>query len=136
MQIAAERKNLSTIRNFVAEKAQTAGANPEEIDSLIQAVDEAATNIIVHGYMDGAGFIEIDVLSASNSVTVILQDKAPFFDPTQVPNPDIHLPLEKRPVGGLGIYLVRQNVDEITHLVPPEGGNRLVLLKRIMGGNK
>jgi anti-sigma regulatory factor (Ser/Thr protein kinase) len=47
-----------------------------------------------------------------------------------VPEPDITLPLERRPVGGLGIFLSRKLMDEIRHRALPEGGNEVTLVKR------
>jgi anti-sigma regulatory factor (Ser/Thr protein kinase) len=56
---------------------------------------------------------------------------APPFDPTRVPDPDLTLPLEERPLGGLGIYLIRQSVDKMVYRAVPEGGNELTLVKRL-----
>jgi serine/threonine-protein kinase RsbW len=129
MQVSAERKLLAVIRDFVKNQAVAAGAAPGEVDDLIQAVDEAATNIIVHGYREQPGFIEIEVKTEPGLVTVILRDDAPPFDPTQVPKPDTTLPLEQRPIGGLGVHLIRHCVDEFSHDSPKHGGNELALVK-------
>lgn len=130
IRVPAERKQLAFIRDFVEQQAEGILVDPREKGDLIQAVDEAATNIIVHGYQDGPGEIEIEVRRKPAQLTVCLRDHAPIFDPTRVPPPDIHLPLEQRPVGGLGIYLIRQCVDGFSHRVGEAGGNEIVLVKR------
>ena len=131
MRVSAERKVLAVIRDFVKNHAIAAGASAEEAVDLIQAVDEAATNIIIHGYQEREGEIEIEIRSHPQTVKVILRDNAPTFDPTKVPQPDINLPLEKRPIGGLGVHLIRHCVDEFSHCAPENGGDELVLVKQI-----
>jgi serine/threonine-protein kinase RsbW len=129
LRIPARRELLVNIRTFVKEQASAANIRPALIADLIQAVDEAASNIIIHGYKDGPGEIEIEVRFEPDKITVNLRDHAPGFDPTQVPSPNIDLPLEKRPIGGLGVHLIRHCVDEFNYCTSPSGGNELVLVK-------
>jgi len=129
--IAARAEHLAKIRHFVEHTAAALGAGQEEIDDLVLAVDEAATNVIVHGYQCQPGLIEVEVGRQGDALLVRLRDGAPLFDPTLLPMPDVTLPLEMRPLGGLGIFLMRQSVDEMTYRVTPEGGNELTLIKRI-----
>ena len=127
---AAELENLAVIRHFAEETAQSLQANQTAIDDMLQAVDEAVTNIIVHGYAGRPGTIEIRVKRAGDSLIVRLRDQAPRFDPTTVPPPDLTLPLEKRRPGGLGVHLVRQFVDQVHYRAAPQGGNELTLVKQ------
>lgn len=129
MRVSAERKYLAAIRDFVRNQTYAAGVDTADTDCIIQAVDEAATNIILHGYRGNRGVIEIEVILLPDRIIVILRDNAPIFDPTQVPVPDINLPLEQRPVGGLGVHLIRKCVDEFTHTKSSQGGNELLLVK-------
>ena len=131
MRIPAERKRLESIREFIQAQAALAGPTQHQIDDLIQAVDEAATNIIVHGYQDGPGMIEVEFERLDRMLRVTLRDQAPTFDPDNAPVPDLNLPLQERPVGGLGIFLIRKCVDELIHRVPAGGGNELILVKRL-----
>jgi serine/threonine-protein kinase RsbW len=130
LRISAELKNLYTIRNFVEEQALALDAAPPAVADMLLAVDEAATNIIVHGYRGRPGAIEIQVSRRGHDLVVRLRDQADPFDPNRVPPPDLSRPLEERPVGGLGIYLMAQLVDRIDHRVTPEGGNELILVKK------
>lgn len=61
---------------------------------------------------------------------VCCRDQAPLFDPTNAPEPDMSLPLDLRPLGGLGVFLIRQYMDEMSYRVTPQGGNELTLVKR------
>jgi serine/threonine-protein kinase RsbW len=131
LRVDAHVENLIKIRNFVQQTTSALGVAQEQIDDVILAVDEVATNIIVHGYKGQPGMIDIEVSRESDSLLLRLQDQAPGFDPTQVPSPDVTLPLEKRPLGKLGIHLVRHMVDEIIYKIPSGRGNQLTLVKHI-----
>jgi serine/threonine-protein kinase RsbW len=127
---SADLKNLAVIRRFVEEQMVGLGVDPEAIPSLVLAVDEAATNIIVHGYRNHGGTIEIEVGLEKGDLMIRLRDQAPLFDPTRIPPPDLTRSLEERAPGGLGVYLIRQAADEVIHRVTSEGGNELILVKR------
>ncbi len=129
IRLPAERTQLAAIRRFIVQHAGTTCASPEEVQDLVLATDEAATNIIVHGYRDGRGDIDVELVLAPDRITVILRDQAPPFDPTKVPEPDLELPLFERPVGGLGVHIIRQCVDEFTHAIRANGGNELRMVK-------
>ena len=129
MRMTAELKDLSVIRCFVQEAATALQADPIVIPDVVLAVNEAATNVIVHGYGGQPGIIEIKVGREGNSLVIRLRDQAPPFDPNDVPPPDLALPLEERPFGGMGVYLTKQIMDQVIHLVTPQGGNELTLKK-------
>lgn len=131
LQTTAELKNLSQIRDFIEVAALGLGFDPEGIHNLQLAVDEAATNVILHGYKGRGGPLEIEVKPSQHDLLVCLRDEAVPFDPTTVPPPNLTLPLSQRPIGGLGIHLMRQTMDEIRHQLTPTGGNELMLVKRI-----
>jgi serine/threonine-protein kinase RsbW len=97
---------------------------------VVLAVDELATNSTLHGYRGRSGDIELKMSRTGADLEIVLRDRATAFDPTQVPPPDMSLPLEDRPVGGLGLHLVRHMVDELRYRARPEGGNEIVLVKK------
>ena len=131
LRIPADVSQLATVRQFV-EAACTRQLLPAGIvDPLVLAVDELVVNIIEHGYQGRSGEIEIEVEATRESIIIRLRDQAPLFDPTRLPVPDIALPLEQRPTGGMGVYLARLSVDSLTHQVTEQGGNQLTLVKRI-----
>jgi serine/threonine-protein kinase RsbW len=128
---AANADNLAEIRRFVREAAAALGADPQTVCSLELAVDEAACNVITHGYRSRAGMIDVEVERDGDAVIIRLRDSAPPFDPTRVPDPDLTLPPQERRLGGMGVYLIRQSVDEMLYRATPEGGNELTLKKRL-----
>jgi serine/threonine-protein kinase RsbW len=131
IRVSAEPANLARIRRFVEEQAVELGADETMVGDIIQAVDESVTNIIVHGYRGSQGIVEVEVGLAAGALVIQLRDNAPPFDPTHVPRPDLDLPLERRPLGGMGVHLTRELTDEATYRRPEGWGNELTLIKRI-----
>jgi anti-sigma regulatory factor (Ser/Thr protein kinase) len=60
-------------------------------------------------------------------LVIHIHDGAEIFDPTQVPDPDLSLPIDQRPEGKLGLFLARHSVDQMIHRAGPQGGNILTL---------
>ena len=131
LRIESDVNNLAKIRNFIRQSISKPGVDEEVVDDVILAVDEAATNIMLHGYKSHSGMIEIDVDARADRLTIIITDQAPGFDPTLVPPPDLTLPLEQRPLGKYGVFLIRNNVDDVNYDSLPGGGNQLTLVKYI-----
>ena len=125
----AKLKHLEDIRRFVDSEMSALNVHPDVTYDILLSTTEAITNIILHGYNGEEGLIEIEVKHRDDSVAVYLRDEAPQFDPTQIPTPDLTLPLEDRPVGGMGIHLIRQFMDRIVYRESPQGGNELILVK-------
>jgi len=130
LRTSAELGNLATIRRFVLEAATSLEVGRVVIEDMIQAVDESATNVIVHGYEGQPGIIEVEVAREGDDLVVHIRDYAPLFDPTTHPSPDLTLPLERRRFGGLGIHLSRECTDAVIYRVTPDGANELTLLKK------
>ncbi|HET9615235.1 MAG TPA: ATP-binding protein [Candidatus Limnocylindrales bacterium] len=131
IRLDAAVEKLADVRAFVRAFATDAGADEETESDLVQAVDELACNVIEHGYRGTAGSLEVAIDRVDDSIRVRLRDSAPAFDPRTVPEPRLDLPLEQRPLGGMGIHLARALTDRIDHRILPEGGNEVVVTKRI-----
>ncbi|HVN53575.1 MAG TPA: ATP-binding protein [Anaerolineaceae bacterium] len=126
----AKVEYLQAIREFVQESAVALGADPDAAACMIQAVDEVATNVIIHGYQGKKGEILIALDREGADLVVSIRDHAPAFDPTQVPKPDLTTSLETRALGGLGVYFVKQFCDFVQYHEIPQGGNELILRKK------
>jgi serine/threonine-protein kinase RsbW len=82
------------------------------------ALDEVLTNVVSYAYADdGVHHITVNLSITPDRSAVLLrvEDDGRPFDPTAATAPDLNLPLEQRPVGGLGIHLVRQLVDDLAY---------------------
>ena len=131
IRIPSDVTRLAEVRDLVRAAATAAGADRTFVGDLVQAVDEAATNAIVHGHAGQPGFLEVRVAHEGDRLVVTLEDDAPPFDPTGVPEPDLSVPPERRRPGGMGVHLARLCVDEMTHRPRPEGGNILTLVRTL-----
>jgi serine/threonine-protein kinase RsbW len=130
LRMEAQLENLSAIRDFVEDTATRLNVVPTAIPNVVLAVDEMVTNIIEHGYQGRPGAIEIEVTTQDDALIIRLRDQAPTFDPTTMPLPDLSIPFDDRPPGGLGIYLTRKVMDEVQHRVTATHGNDLTLIKQ------
>lgn len=95
-------------------------------------MDEAVTNVSIHGYGGNVGHIELEVDREGEDLVVRLRDKAPPFDPAKVlaPKAGPDPPRGRPPLGVLGVYLIKEMVDEMRHRSMDGGGNELILVKR------
>jgi anti-sigma regulatory factor (Ser/Thr protein kinase) len=128
--IAAELKQLVAVYDFVRKTAATLELDPSTAYDLQLAIEEAVTNVIRHGYQGQQGEIEIEIEQVGSDIVVYVRDKAPPFDPTTVPAPDLTRPLEEQAHGGRGILLMRQVMDETSYRFTAHGSNELTLIKR------
>ena len=94
---------------------RSSGFSDEQILDLQLAVEEAITNIIVHGYAGTPGTIMIHCRAGPDEVSVEISDDAPAFNLLQAPEPDISADIDDRKIGGLGIFLIRKVTDSATY---------------------
>lgn len=128
---AAELDSLSSFRDFIDDVCRENNIDEDAAYDLKLAVDEACTNVVQHGYAGiNPGSIILDLTVANGQVEVCLTDFGHPFEPSSAPKPDITLPLEERPAGGFGLFLIYQTMDEVDY-VTSEAGNTLILRKRI-----
>lgn len=130
LRVPSDLSRLATVRDFLRAAADDVGAGDACTADLVQAVDEAATNAIVHGHAGRPGWVEVDVATDGDRFIVTLQDDAPPFDPTSVPEPDLSIHPGVRRPGGMGVMLARLCVDEMAYRPRPGGGNILTLVRR------
>jgi serine/threonine-protein kinase RsbW len=115
---------------FCAAAAVDAGLDENAVFHVQMAVDEACTNIIEHAYGgEGEGHIALTCRIAPGELTVTIRDHGRAFDPSGVPPPKLGNVVEDVEVGGLGLYFMRQVMDEV-HFKFGRNGNELVMVKR------
>jgi anti-sigma regulatory factor (Ser/Thr protein kinase) len=113
------------VERFGAEQGLPVGA----VNALNVVLDEAVSNAINHGYDAGVrGEIVVRLRHRPGRVEAEVEDGGRPFDPLQAPPPDLTLPLEQRPIGGLGIHLIRNLMDEVSY-ARRDGRNVLKMAK-------
>jgi anti-sigma regulatory factor (Ser/Thr protein kinase) len=111
--------SLEAIRTFVGDAAARAGLDSGAVYRLSLAVDEVATNVVMHGYQENScsGSIEVDSAIEDGMLVVRMFDTSPEYTPDdhEVLPEDLSVPLEDREPGGLGLFLTAQSVDDFRY---------------------
>ncbi|HVO43455.1 MAG TPA: ATP-binding protein [Aggregatilineales bacterium] len=113
--VPATLDSLELLGAYVTHAAQRAGLDSKATYRLRLAVDELATNVFTHAYSADAGSLSVQAVIKADKIEIRIEDTGPAFDPRNVKPPDLTLPPEKRPIGGLGVYLVTQSVDSFSY---------------------
>jgi sigma-B regulation protein RsbU (phosphoserine phosphatase) len=121
---------LADIRDLIRNRAAAAGFTEMPMGDLVLAVDEACQNIIRHGY-GGApgGEIIVTIGREGERLAVLLRDFAKTVDPAKIKPRDLN---DIRP-GGLGVHFIREVMDEVAFLPPPDGRGNLLRLAKTIG---
>ena len=94
------------------------------------SIEETVENIVQYAYKDSIGWMEVETNLDDKALmlTVTLKDAGKPFNPLEMPDPDITLSVEEREIGGLGIYLCKQLMDEVTYRY--ENGCNILTMKK------
>jgi len=120
-------EQLAPIRDFVQESVRECGGSPDDAFACELATDEAAANVFNHAFPDKYGQLELTTQCTLTALVIRLRYRGSAFDPSAVPEPDLTKPLEQRPIGGLGLYFMRQVMDQVTFEFDAEQGNTLTM---------
>ncbi len=129
--LVAEMETLGAFRAFIERACHAAGITGATVDDLKLAVDEAAMNVIMHGYADmdpGSLMLELDI--GDGQVEVTLTDFGHPFEPYDPGIPDADTLLEDRTPGGFGLHFIYQTMDDVSYRTD-EDGNHMVLVKKL-----
>lgn len=127
----ADPASLREVMSFVARACADLGVSGSAAFDVRLAVEEICTNIIRHGYGGlEPGPLVVDIEPAPDALVVRIEDRGVPFDPDDAPPPDLTSEAEERPIGGVGVHLVRQVMDEVEYSTG-SGGNTLRLVKRL-----
>ena len=121
---------LNKLPEFVDTVCEEAGIDMMMVTSLNLALDEAVTNVVLYAYGEREGTVDIEAVYTDKYMKFIITDSGIPFDPTQTQEVDITLGVEERPIGGLGIHLVRQIMDTVNY-ERTDGKNILTLTKKL-----
>ena len=126
-------QQIPQLAEFVEEVAELANLDVGLTMSLNLALEEAVSNVIMYAYPKGSdGLVDVEAIVRKDSLEFILSDNGTPFDPTAAPEADITLDVEDRPIGGLGIFLVRNIMDEVKYTRSDDGKNVLSMTKKLV----
>ena len=125
-------QQIPQLAEFVEAVADVANLDVGLAMSLNLALEEAVSNVIMYAYPPGSdGLVDVEAVIRKDELRFILSDSGVAFDPTAAPEADITLDVSERPIGGLGIFLVRNIMDEVSYTRSDDGKNILTMIKKL-----
>jgi len=130
--VKAVVENIRTVTEFVDEQLEILNCPLKAQLQIGIAIDELFGNIAQYAYCSGVGeaTVRVEVTEDPLSVIITFIDQGIPYDPLARANPDTSLPAEEREIGGLGIYMVKKSMDNISYEFR-EGKNILKIRKNI-----
>ena len=132
IKISNDLNEISVLASFIEELGEELSLSFETTMNINLALEEAVANIIMYAYpTQEQHTILLRVTYSEKQLVFLLTDKGASFDPTQVDEVDVTLSLEERPIGGLGIFLIRSIMNEISYQ-RIDNENHLIMKKDIL----
>ncbi len=130
IRVPARLENLEKLVEFALDALRRTGVGEREAAPVHLAIDEACTNCISYAYPEGQeGEIELACRIEPEEIVFTIRDWGRPFNPLKAEAPDLSLGIEDRPVGGLGIYLMKKSCDRLEYR-REEGANVLRIIKK------
>ena len=124
-------EEISRMASFLEEIGQELDLSAQESFNIHLALEEAVTNVIMYAYpQNEVHTLELTAAYADNKLIFRVVDTGKEFDPTAQPDTDVTLSLEERPVGGLGILLIKSLMQKVEYS-RVDGKNILTLVKHL-----
>ena len=130
--VAATVENIATVTDFVDEQLEALGCPMKAQMQIDIAIDELFGNIAHYAYNPeiGQATVRVEVVENPLAVTITFIDNGVPYDPLAKADPDTTLSAEERDIGGLGIYMVKKSMDDITYEYK-DGQNILAIKKSL-----
>lgn len=125
----AEENALPDVLAFTEEQLESAGCPMKLFMPLSVAIEEMFVNVAHYAYPGGSGEVRYSIEQDGNAVIFRLIDSGIPFDPLARPDPDTTLSAKERKIGGLGIFIMKKNMDEV-HYERRNDENILTMTKR------
>ena len=132
MTLPATVSHIGMVTSFVEGELEKWDCPVKTSMQISMAVDEVMANIAMYAYAPGNGdvTVQFDCDPSGRMASVTFTDSGIPFNPVEREDPDVGLPAEKRKIGGLGIFLVKKTMDEISYR-RENGKNILCIRKKI-----
>lgn len=125
-------QQIPQLASFVEAVAELAQLDVALTMSLNLALEEAVSNVIMYAYPQGSdGLVDVEAVVRKDELEFIVSDNGVAFDPTAAPEADVTLDVDERPIGGLGIFLVKNIMDRVSYTRSDDGKNILSMTKKL-----
>jgi serine/threonine-protein kinase RsbW len=116
LKLLAKVEHLPQWMQFIADYAQAYGLPSKRIREIELALEEVLVNICQYAYPDTAGDVEVTCsVDAQQRFMINIIDQGIAFDPLSLAAPDLTADVDSRQVGGLGVFLVRRLMDDVSY---------------------
>jgi len=118
LKLIAKEENLDTVNEFVNRQLAQSSCSTDTRVKIDIAVEELFINIASYAYAPqehGEVLIKMSFTDTPPAVTISFSDRGAPYNPLSHPDPDVTLPLEKRQIGGMGLYLVKSLMDDVQY---------------------
>lgn len=117
LKLPAVMENFDPAMDFIRDESAKAGFDNSLVNKIALASEEAVVNVIHYAYPEGGGDFEIVAKEpeGKKGLHITLTDSGQAFDPLKKEDPDINAPVEERPIGGLGIFMIQKIMDEVRY---------------------
>ena len=128
--IAATVENIEVVTDFVNQQLELLGCPMKAQMQIDIAIDELFSNIAHYSYNPevGQATVRVEVVENPLAVTITFIDNGIPYDPLAKEDPNLTLSAEERQIGGLGIYMVKKSMDDITYEY--KDGQNILSIKR------
>jgi len=127
----SDRAELEKLEGFTADFAAKAGLSDKDLFALQIVVEELVTNVIDYGGVPaGEHAVRVDLSTADGELVIAIIDRGHEYNPLLREDPDVTLPAEKRPIGGLGVHFCKKLTDSQEY-ERRDGCNVLILRKKL-----
>lgn len=132
LDIMAENENLSQVQSFIGRYLEKVNCPMKAQMQMELAAEEIFVNIASYAYAPekGRAVVRVEVSDDPVTVTLTFIDQGTPYDPLKRKEPDVTLPAEERGIGGLGIFLTKKTMDDVSYEYR-DGQNILTLKKKI-----
>ena len=132
MTVEATLKNIPAVTEFVDAELEKLDCSIRVQTQIDIAIDELFSNIARYAYdpKTGPATVRVEVEQAPLAVVITFIDNGKPYDPLTTKEPDITAALEDRPIGGLGVFLVRKTMDDVSYEY--KGGQNILRIKKKM----
>ena len=130
--VEAKLENLERVNEFVEYCLKDRDCSAKVKMQLELVVEEIFTNIANYAYGGNVGNVTIEgsLVDGTAKFKLKFMDRGGPYNPLERPDPDINAGIADRPVGGLGIYLVKKNVDDVTY--QHKDGQNILTIEKII----
>lgn len=110
--VPASLNHFNEVMSFVSSNLEEYECSMKIQMKIELACDEIFANIVSYAYKDHIGDVEIDMDYKDHCISLTFIDSGIPYNPLEVKDPDVSLSLDKREIGGLGVFLVKKSMDE------------------------